>query len=183
MKGIDPVWKDRMQAEIEGYFGPHRNDDVETKELVEKAGNSARLTEQQVEFHTHHLVSHGFTRLKHFKGLRKPSFYHICSSVLMAQELRKEVKKRLGEKPPETLVEGMTGLSIGTFKLPIVGSLQAKELLAGAQVASVTAHTTFEVSQTTMDRVIRQIDGKIYEYDRLCPHKKADLSQVCAAPI
>lgn len=96
------------------------------------------------------LKSTGLDRSKILAYLGKKTLYKMGLPVLLAQELRRELKT-LGGK--------------GQFQLPIVG-----------MPPSVSGLSILET--VPQSRVRRTIDGKTFEYDRLCPHKAADLTCV-----
>jgi len=80
--------------------------------------------------------------------LAKKTLFKLGVPVLLVQELRRELK--VDKKAP--------------FRLPIVGDLAAL--------------TLGKTGVGSLGRVQRRHAGCTYEYDRLCPHKLADLTGV-----
>lgn len=110
------------------------------------------------------LTNMGIAKFKQLKPLRKKSLYALGIPVLLAQELRDEVKCITKRSPC-----GQQSISSAGFKLPIVGGPTPLGNLT-TQMAGF--------SMTTSNRVKREVNGKTYEYDRHCPHKGADLTFV-----
>ena len=172
-------------AYAEGYLINCTYDDVTVEELLQSI--SAKFDPHFITSQIQILNDRGLTHLKHFKGLKKKSFYDLGIAVLIAQELRKEVKRYIEGKAKVKLdlspSDALSNMSLSDFRLPIVGSQQAKALMSASPLSgdtptnlSMTSAIPFEVLPG--DRVVRQVDGERYEYDRKCPHKGVDLSTV-----
>jgi len=109
----------------------------------------------------------GITKFKHLRVLKKKTLYHLGLPVLLVQELRAEIKTVMNSIQAKPSSSG----SAPAFKLPIVG-----------QPSTYTDSVTGQMGKMAIlegDRVVREIGGRTYEYDRKCPHKSADLTYVC----
>jgi hypothetical protein len=170
-------------AYAEGHLTSSVADDTTVEDLFQNIAvkfDSQFITSQQQA-----LKSRGFTHAKHFKGLKKKTFYDLGIATLIAQELRKEVKRCFEGKSKaeyELPSEALSNMTLSEFKLPIVGSIQAKALMSASTLSgdsgTLTMTSGVSLEMSSADRVIRQVDGKTYEYDRRCPHKGVDLATV-----
>lgn len=167
----------------EGYLVGNVADDTTVEDLFQSI--SVKFDSQFIAYQLQSLKSRGFTHAKHFKGLKKKSFYDLGIAVLIAQELRKEVKRcfeRKSKAKYELPSEALSNMTLSEFKLPIVGSIQAKALMSASTLSGDSGNLTMasgvSLEVSSADRVIRQVDGKTYEYDRRCPHKGIDLATV-----
>lgn len=110
------------------------------------------------------LTNIGIAKFKQLKPLHKKTLYALGIPVLLAQELRGEVKRisqsDAGKQPTHTT---------SGFRLPIVGGPSP----IGGLTTEMAGFTI-----TAGNRVRREINGTTYEYDRKCPHKGEDLTFV-----
>lgn len=171
---MDTIVRDAMEAWINDDLQPLPEiDEVRLENVVEPICERVSWCLDECSDQLILLSNLGISKFKHLRPLKKETLYKAGLPVLLVQELRAQTK---------IILESARYQASGSlFKLPIVGVEPEKSTIAPDVLSGMAV---FAIKDDR--RMVRQIDGRSYEYDRKCPHKGADLTYVnhfCPLPL
>lgn len=164
------VLRDGLEAWVNDELKPEEKDNDEIDMILTSAVKKLELNDNQQNIILSKILDTGIKKYKHLKVLRKKTLYKLGLPVILVQELRNEIKATRKSSQSSTSLP---------FCLPIVsasGRQANREKDAEKNMADLSLGLTNFA--TVGDRVVREVDGIKYEYDRKCPHKQADLTFV-----
>lgn len=162
---MDVVVRDALEAWINDDLQPiPQIDDITLDRIVEPIGERVSWSTEKCVDHVILLSNLGISKFKHLRPLKKGTLYRTGLPVLLIQELKAQTKTVLNSARYQA--------SGPVYKLPIVG----EKVIETMSPDIISGLAKFAIKDER--RMVRQIEGLSYEYDRKCPHKGADLTYV-----